>query len=247
MSDRQGHKIHPSAPKRPLALSAATTQGLAKIAGKQATDPDLTLGRVLHERYVEAFNALHAMNRTPDPTISPAAHRKKVTAAGEKVQKRLADSLTTTVRHLNDRLEKARKEADDRLGVNSDNPQAAEIRTVFRSLDQKQRNEVFNQALADGDSDMIGAVLNAANPVLLGVTREKQAMWRTKAEQTLLPDLVEFSKAAEETIEAIESAFLAFETEVTSMMGTQDEQAQDQAALTAAKSAEAAFNSLASV
>ena len=155
---------------------------------------------------------------------------------------RLAKMSDGVLNDLKNRINGLGDQADERLGLKGDNPQAGEIRAVLRGMDNKAKREAFKEAVKNGDSELIGAVLSASNPLLLGVDKNQMKQWRDLAESELLPDLVQFREAAEYSVDLLQDSFTAAVNLVDNVAGTREEVRADQAQIDAARKAESALS-----
>ncbi len=206
-------------------------------------DPDINLARHAHQRYIQAMDAISNMINAPDPLLTPTANRKRLEDAGKKAISSASKSAERAKSELQKRIEALGDIADERLGLKSTNPQAAEIRSILRGMENKEKREVFRDAVKSGDSELIGAVLSASNPLLLGVDHNQMKRWRDEAESGLLPDLVQFRDAAEYTVDLLDDSFIQSVKLIDQVTGTPEELNEDQAAIERARQAEAALNS----
>ncbi|AXO13307.1 hypothetical protein [Thalassospira indica] len=213
-----------------------------KAGEKWKNDPDINIARQAHKRYIEAMDAIANMINAPDPLLTPTANRARLEAAGKKAIETASKSAERASSFLKKRIEALGDIADERLGLKSTNPQAAEIRSILRGMENKEKREVFRDAIASEDSDLIGAVLSATNPLLLGVDKAQMKRWRDEAESGLLPDLVQFRDAAEYTVDLLDDSFIQSVKLMDQVTGTPDEVSADQAAIDAARKAEAALS-----
>jgi len=229
--------------KRHPSLTMARNSIIAMKAGdKWRDDPDINRAAIIHRQYVSAMDAIANMINSPDPLLPDAANRKRLEDAGQKAMTRLAKMSDAVNADLKKRIEALGDQADERLGLKGSNPQAGEIRAVLRGMDNKAKREAFRDAVATGDSELIGAVLSASNPLLLGVDRAQMKRWRDEAENALLPDLVQFREAAEYASDLISESFVAATNLVDNVAGTREEVRADQAQIDAARKAESALS-----
>lgn len=213
-----------------------------KAGEKWKNDPDINRAAVIHRQYIQAMDAISNMINTPDPLLPDAANRKRLEDAGQKAMSRLAKMSDGVLNDLKNRINGLGDQADERLGLKGDNPQAPEIRSILRGMENKEKREVFRGAVKSGDSELIGAVLSASNPLLLGVDHNQMKRWRDEAESELLPDLVQFRDAAEYTVDLISDSFIAATNLVDQVAGTREEVRADQAQIDAARKAESALS-----
>ena len=207
-----------------------------KAGEKWKNDPDI------NRQYIVAMDAISDMINTPDPLLPDAANRKRLEDAGQKAMSRLAKMSDGVLNDLKNRINGLGDQADERLGLKGDNPQAGEIRAVLRGMDNKAKREAFKEAVKNGDSELIGAVLSASNPLLLGVDKNQMKQWRDLAESELLPDLVQFREAAEYSVDLLQDSFTAAVNLVDNVAGTREEVRADQAQIDAARKAESALS-----
>lgn len=230
--------------KRHQSLSMTRNEMINMKAGaKWANDPDINLARHAHQRYIYAMDAIADMINAPDPLLTPTANRKRVENAGKKALEKASQSSQRAEAELRKRIDALGDIADERLGLKTPNPDAAEIRSILRGMDNKEKREVFRNAVKNEDSTLIGAVLSASNPIMLGVDQGQMNKWRDEAEKGLLPDLVQFREAAEYTIDLLNESFLESVKLLDQVTGTPEEVDADQAAIERARQAEAALNS----
>lgn len=236
MNPARRTKRHPS-----LGMPRNEMIGL-KAGDKWTNDPEINIARQAHKRYIEAMDAISNMINAPDPLLTETANRQRIENAGKKAISNASASAERAKGLLKQRIEKLGDIADERLGLKSTNPQAAEIRGILRGMDGKEKRQVFRDAIANEDSELIGAVLSASNPLLLGVDKAQMKRWRDEAESGLLPDLVQFRDAAEYTVDLLDDSFIESVKLMDQVTGTPEEISKDQAAIDAARKAETALN-----
>ncbi|PKR60074.1 hypothetical protein [Thalassospira lohafexi] len=229
--------------KRNPSLSMTRHELIGMKAGdKWANDPDINLAQQAHKRYIHAMDAISNMINAPDPLLTPTANRHRIEDAGKKAIESASKTAQRASSELQKRIDALSDITDERLGLKTSNPDAAEIRSILRGMDAKDKRAVFRDAIKAEDSTLIGAVLSASNPIMLGVDNSQMAKWRNEAESSLTPDLVQFRDAAEYTISLLNDSFIASVSLIDQVTGTPIEQAEDQAAIENARKAESALS-----
>lgn len=161
-------------------------------------------------RGVESLETLSA-NR--DPMVTEEAHTARIARSADRLKNeseqahsRLANTLASRLGELHNRIK-------EKTGLVVRDQYAAEIRQALRLLPEKERFEAFNQALKDGDGELIAAVSEAPS-LLSGIpkdmaTRQVEALEKMKA-----GDLVNQRDALNESYDEAVAALRSVDTAV---------------------------------
>jgi len=118
------------------------------------------------------FKALAEMHSNRDPRITPAAHMEKVAQAAERTGRDARKVLGGALETLGKKKAQILSELDSRLGIAPNaSPHAQEIRSVIRSMSEKDRSAFIMDALNKGDNVTVSAILEA-HPVTIGLEQK---------------------------------------------------------------------------
>lgn len=117
-------------------------------------------------------NRLNQLRSTPDPRVPIAAHRDELAkeaakgaAEFDKAHAAALDTIDAELRETNTHIEA--------MGGFTVNPNAAEIRSVIRDMDQQEREAVIGKAVEDLDESLLASLFGkGVHPMLLGVSAE---------------------------------------------------------------------------
>ena len=146
-------------------------------------------------RGVESLETLSA-NR--DPMVTEEAHTARIPRSADRLKNestrahdRLSNALLSRLGELNNRIK-------EKSGLVCRAEYAAEIRHAMRLLPEKERFAAFNQALKDGDGELIAAVAEAPS-MLSGIPKDMAARQAEALEKQKAGDLVEERQAINES------------------------------------------------
>ena len=128
-----------------------------------------TVGQMVQAVLTEAQNLI-AVRNTQDDMLSAKAISIRVNAAQEALKASIAKARDKT----NSLVAAERKTlSDERVNKSHLAPTAyaAEIRSVFRQADSGAKLEIMGEAIANGDGDLFGALVNVPT-LLTGVSAE---------------------------------------------------------------------------
>lgn len=141
------------------------------------------------KRLVDLVAALEKVAVTPNPMETPEARNQRIAKQAERLKSQIeeADARMTEL------AQQAAIDIDNRLAGRvklQPNEFAAEIRSVYRNMDAKQRAEMVSQAIAENDTATLGALLTAPK-FLTGMNSDYAQQVRETMESKLAPELVE--------------------------------------------------------
>lgn len=179
---------------------------------EQANDkpsPFLDEIRRIH-RGVESLENLSA-NR--DPMVTEEAHTAKIARSADRLKNEAERAHSRLTNTLVSRLGELHNRIVEQTGLVVRDQYAAEIRQALRLLPEKERFEAFNQALKDGDGQLIAAVSEA--PALLsGIPKDMAARQFEALEKMKAGDLVNQRQALNESYDEAVAALRSVDTAV---------------------------------
>lgn len=133
------------------------------------------------------LESLETVAAKRNPTETPQAHAVRVHKAAQKVLAQV-EELTAKA---NDTRTAAGRTIAEQIQTRTkltDGPRGAEIRGLFRSMSSKERSQVLETAIANHDSETLGALFNAP-AYLSGMDADYQARMRHHYEMQIAPEL----------------------------------------------------------
>jgi hypothetical protein len=135
----------------------------------------------------QMLEGLEALAAKRNPTETPEAHAIRVNKAASKVlsqvtelQAKANDIRTAAAQSIAQQIQTRTQLIDGRRG--------AEIRALFRGMEAKERSKVIEAAVANRDSETLGALFDAP-AYLSGMDGEYQSRMRHHYEAQIAPDL----------------------------------------------------------
>jgi hypothetical protein len=137
-----------------------------------------------------------------DPLNTPLRNMQRSSDAAAKRQ-------DEALRRLDAAVERGRREIeaiDEAVNRVPDPPPSYVVRMVsetMRGLSQKERGEAIAEALRDGDTEMLGAVLFCGPAKCYGLTKSERDLFRRQYQQTAYPDALKRRAALERSVELL--------------------------------------------
>ena len=181
--------------RRPLSLS--TRGDFYRIrAGKHADDPTLQAAIRTHESFVKTYDSVVKMKENPDPLLPEAANRLKVSKAAKDAAARLSKNSDAVLNDIENRKAVIALEIHERIGI-KETPHGQEIRSILRGLSAVERGKRISQAIENGDSELLSAVV-LGHPMTLGMTQNDVEKYHERAERAFASDLVKLRETLDE-------------------------------------------------
>jgi hypothetical protein len=155
-------------------------------------------------RIRNAIASLAAMNGSPNPLETSAAHTRKICAAAEKLSNQIEASRSKIQSFASSGMDGLHNAMVEKAGLRQ-NLYAAEVRTAFRGLDGTERIQFLNDLLETGDGASLAAVLDAPS-TLTGISKDVREKYREVATQRAAPS--EYA-AFTEILETLDSGLTA--------------------------------------
>lgn len=187
--------------------------------------------RQFFEQASGAWEKLNKLRTTARPEMTRKAHQMEVNKAFDKATKQVTGAYDQARERLKQSREAYRVELEQAAGLNQPGPHDAEIRSVLRSMSERDRHQAILDAVERGDSDEIRAAVTA--PALtVGMDPDKlanvRAAWERKAAPGIVQSIEQIDKAERQLTAGIDAwvddgAKLAYADE---LKATHDAQAQ---------------------
>lgn len=139
-------------------------------AGKMADDPALNAASLAHRKMVDGFRSVTAHREAQDPAATQLQHLRQVTSNYNSLLDNAARHSDSAKAQIRERKQSLKSEFESSLKFSDKD--AAEIRQVIRSMDDKSRSEFISQAIEAGDGNILGAVFRS-HPSLSGISPER--------------------------------------------------------------------------
>lgn len=153
-----------------------------------------------HMGVVNAIDQLDHLMKARDPRVTPAAHQDRVNADAERAAKRLDDKFKAVAMRNIDSLKQMEQVVHDRLGISEDSRHGMEIRGKLASLSNDERRQAIHEAAANGDREVMAAVLNGPG-FLTGLSADEKARmfdsYMRRHEPTLAAEMDAMKRSAE--------------------------------------------------
>ncbi|TDT41504.1 hypothetical protein DES49_1599 [Halospina denitrificans] len=165
-------------------------EALKKQAGDLADDPALNTAARAHERLVKGFQSVAQQRDTQDPSVPQLQHLRQVETNFNSLVSMASKQTSAAREDVAKRVKDVKAEFEQGIGFNDKD--ASEIRGMLRNMDQDQRSEFIQQAVENGDGNVMAAVFRS-HPSLSGLSQDavnaryRQAMRKhaPKAEKLL--------------------------------------------------------------
>lgn len=139
------------------------------------------------KRLENAVHSLADIYNRQSPTVTDAAHYKKVSLHAKRLDKEVKDAqeriMNLQVQAAND----VEQRLTDRLNLVADQ-HGAELRAALRSMSNKERHNTIRQIMESGDGPSMAAITKAP-AVLSGIPTDIQAKYSESYEKTHAADV----------------------------------------------------------
>lgn len=122
------------------------------------------------------FQQIQQAHANRNPELTPLAHFKKVSRLAESTGKKARQTLLDTQVNLSKKKIQIESTIADRLGLR-ETSQAEEIRRVVREMPEEKRFSFIQEAIGNGDAQVVGAILNG-HPALTGLSAKNIETYR---------------------------------------------------------------------
>ena len=159
------------------ALAGRITDGLPKdhLHGHR-------LSRIAGELGASA-EALAGMYATPDPTVTVAAHEKRVIQAASKLKDQAGRNFDEMQNAYRTALADVDNRIDAKVNLKADPAAAAEVRAAFRALPKGEQAGALQRLALANDGPTLAAIVDAS-PFLTGVDPELAGRFKDLAVTT---------------------------------------------------------------
>lgn len=137
-------------------------------------DPVLNNAQRTYQAAQKRWNELEQMRKSRDPRDTQAAHLEKLSrtakANREKALKAVDDARFKSANAAHDVERNAFKD----LGMGFDATGNSEVRAAIKGMNDTERNEYISNAISEGDTDLLRAIVNAPHPVAVGMKSKSE-------------------------------------------------------------------------
>ena len=191
-------------------LFASTVfEGLRESAGVYGDDQALLhLGAVLLKA-TEAWSAFEDFIARPHPSTDKGKHKLAVEAKAKALWEKFIKEYDTAKEHLAQRHGEIDKIVDARLGIVTakERPlEAMEIRTSLKGISRDERVTRLQQAIANNDSSIMGAVFSN-HAFISGFTEGQYRQYRQSAALKNAPEEMKLKSVLNHADELLQSQF----------------------------------------
>lgn len=155
-----------------------------------------------------AWASLNKLRSTARKDMTRTAHQMQVNKAYEKATKQVGGAYDQARERLTEARAAYRAELAQAAGLDRPGEHDAELRSVLRSMPERERYAAILQAIEHGDADTVRAAVTA--PALtVGIDAEKlsniRASWERKAAPVLVDNLKQIDKAERQLAQGIDA------------------------------------------
>ncbi|MDN4501377.1 hypothetical protein QX776_03150 [Alteromonadaceae bacterium BrNp21-10] len=195
----------PTVSLTPKLASDKWAVGIMKDIGEDnAADPDLSEALNLHKRMVSNIKSVVSQRDNQSPDLPQSRHLNDVNNAYQRIVKGFSSALETTRTRVADKHSKLDAEFESKLKFN--NSQAVELRSILRSMNDVDRMAAINQAVDDGNGNLLAAVLDS-DPLAVGIKPSLQTSLRSLAMQKHAPSVYKLKEALKKADELVFGSF----------------------------------------
>lgn len=187
-------------------MSLKWGEGVKSELSQYGYDEDPSLVSALNVQREMAASAQRLMSKRSKqhPRDTQYEHLRKLSNDYDKMVQNHAASNDRARKTVKDRLSRVDTEFRESVGYNTKDAQ--EIRAVLRGMKPAERSEAISEAIANGDGNVLGAILDA-NPIATGITKEQQQNYRAHAMNTHRPDLLALERSLSKVDDLIFNSF----------------------------------------
>ncbi|MCQ8849039.1 hypothetical protein NQT74_10650 [Alteromonas stellipolaris] len=168
------------------------------------SDPAINSAVSTHKQLVETAKKFVKRRTHQDPSVTQYAHLKRLNTDYAQALQAHEVSVKRAQVALIDTQINAISAFKDRLGFNDKH--ADEIRSRIYGLNPADRSQLLNQAVDNGDGNILSAVLDA-HPMLTGLTNEQQTAYRSMAMNKHAPDLKAIEEQSDKLLSIISDSY----------------------------------------
>ena len=208
------------------------------------TNPDnhpnirgIKASKSFHELALAKLNSLNELKRKPMPTLNAPQVAVELQAMGRKVKAEIQQQFAAVATTVDNEIRETRQYIDA-IGSFKESKQATELRQVLRDMKPQERVAAIDEALSNGDEELLSATLNA-HPSTVGVTKVFQDGARQRWLAKTCPDeLKDLDALTKERARLQDSVVAALRTADEASRGIEEYAPQ----IAEAEAARAAFN-----
>lgn len=126
-----------------------------------------------------------------------------VSQEAEKAQLRMTKAIDNAHKSLKQGIEHTEAELSKPLQSAADNSLSAEMRNLVRAMKPDERNKLLSDALADGDTTVLNAVLGAHH-ALSSMTKDEQKSWTRRFHEKAQPQVASRLNAMKKGLALVE-------------------------------------------
>lgn len=194
-----------------MRYSKIIEQHVKRLSDKAGDKPSPFTDEI--RRIHRGVESLESLSSNRDPMITEAAHTATIARHADRLKDeselahtRLANTLASRLGELHNRIK-------EQTGLVVRDQYAAEIRQALRLMPEKDRFAAFNQALKDGDGELIAAVSEAPS-LLSGIPKDMAARQVDALEKMKAGDLVKQREALNDSYDEAVAALRSVDTAV---------------------------------
>lgn len=155
------------------------------------------------------FKNLTQMHRNRDPRKTAIAHLESVSSEAQRTGKRVRDGLGKIMEELTSKRAQILDEVERNLKINPGaSEHSAEMRSVLRGMNDRDRNTTLTGAIENGDYHVVGAVLETSG-MLSGVSEDLRGSLKNKYIRKHAPEDMQHVSALEKARDRVWSVIEA--------------------------------------
>ena len=154
----------------PALKSGAYIDELAGDGSDHVLNKAQTTYQTAHRRW----KALEDLRETQDPRDTRAAHLERLHSVANTNRQNTFKAIDNSRKEVTQAAKKVEQEALGSMGLAVDRIGAAEVRSAFKGLSEAERREYVSQAIAEQDTALLSAVINAPHAVSVGLKNQAE-------------------------------------------------------------------------
>ena len=180
--------------------------GYAEVWAKEGGSDDMALRSLgqAHAELARTFENFAEVRKSRAPSNTQSTHLNIVASDFDRAIDRLAAMATKAQQAAQLRLSSIETEFQQSVGWTTKD--AAELRSVIRSMPAEQRSEFIGSAIQSRDGGVLAAVLSA-HGALSGLSPEQQNAYRQRALLAARPDLYRLERTIKQASETVRTGF----------------------------------------